>query len=410
MRPNASQPGGVGGTRRSSTADGRWSFRRAAGCRAAISCSSPTAASRPWPFSTPCAAAASPPSLARHPVRRSTSPRRPAQAAPPPSLGAIGRPRKKGARLPTLRDVLAAQHACWKSVRVAGRSRRGRARHRDRLGHRRVAACRPARRADPSGADPRSRAPLRAPGAAWHRPGPRPSPDRRLGRRGAGASSSPSRRRARIWASRRSGSGPTRPSRARRRACSPCSPWWRSWRIAAPPASGDGPRRRGTPRLGPPLSRRPGRRAPGDLARAGLGDARVPRAPNETPPQPAGALGPRPPPRRLNGQSRAERGSRSGGRGGREGGADRGAAAAAPLDHLPRARAQPVPRQGAARARRHLGPGRPRDGNRPPPSAAQARSHARPPRGHRGPAPRRRVARADRDPAAPGRRRCVCLS
>ena len=55
------------------------------------------------------------------------------------------------------------------------------------------------------------------------------------------------------------------------------------------------------------LQRRPGRRAPGDLARAGFGDVRAPKAPNETSPQPAGAMGPRPPPRRLNGRSRAER-------------------------------------------------------------------------------------------------------
>ena len=42
------------------------------------------------------------------------------EPAPPRLPGTIGRPRKKGARLPTLRDVLAAQSTCWKSVRVAG--------------------------------------------------------------------------------------------------------------------------------------------------------------------------------------------------------------------------------------------------------------------------------------------------
>ena len=71
------------------------------------------------------------------------------EPAPPRPPGTIGRPRKKGARLPTLRDVLAAESTVWRSARVVGRSRRGRAPHRDRFGHRRVAARRPARRAAP---------------------------------------------------------------------------------------------------------------------------------------------------------------------------------------------------------------------------------------------------------------------
>ena len=42
------------------------------------------------------------------------------EPAPPRPPGTIGRPRKKGARLPTLRDVLAAESTSWRSVRVAG--------------------------------------------------------------------------------------------------------------------------------------------------------------------------------------------------------------------------------------------------------------------------------------------------
>ena len=52
------------------------------------------------------------------------------EPAPPRPPGKIGRPRKKGARLPTLRDVLAAENTSWRSVRVTGRSWRGRARSR----------------------------------------------------------------------------------------------------------------------------------------------------------------------------------------------------------------------------------------------------------------------------------------
>ena len=55
------------------------------------------------------------------------------------------------------------------------------------------------------------------------------------------------------------------------------------------------------------LQRRARRRAPGHLARAGFGHVTAPRRPHETPPCPAAALGLRPLPRRLNGQSRAER-------------------------------------------------------------------------------------------------------
>ena len=42
------------------------------------------------------------------------------EPAPPRPPGTIGRPRKKGARLPTLRDVLAAESTVWRSARVVG--------------------------------------------------------------------------------------------------------------------------------------------------------------------------------------------------------------------------------------------------------------------------------------------------
>jgi hypothetical protein len=53
------------------------------------------------------------------------------------------------------------------------------------------------------------------------------------------------------------------------------------------------------------LQRRARRRSSRDLARAGFGGVTSPRREDETPPLPASTVGPRPPPRRLNGQSRA---------------------------------------------------------------------------------------------------------
>ena len=248
----------------------------------------------------PCAAAASPPSPARHPTRPSTSrlllawpghDRPPAQEGRAPAHPAR-RPRRPEHRL----AERAGGGPVTAQARAASRSPRP-----PPCGG--TAACPSCR---PSGADPRPRTPLRAPGAALHRPGQGPCSDRDLGRRAAGRSRSRSRRSARAFASRRSGSGPTRPSRAPRRACSPCSPSWPSWWISFPLASGDGLRpRRGTPSLAPPLSRRPGRRAPRDLARAAFGHVGAQGAPNKTPSRPARALGLRPLPRRLNGQSRA---------------------------------------------------------------------------------------------------------
>ena len=44
----------------------------------------------------------------------------PCEPAPPRPSGTIGRPRKKGARRPTLRDVLLAEATSWQGVRVTG--------------------------------------------------------------------------------------------------------------------------------------------------------------------------------------------------------------------------------------------------------------------------------------------------
>ena len=102
------------------------------------------------------------------------------EPAPPRPPGTIGRPRTKGARLPTLSEVLADESTLLADGRRAGLVRGGRAHDRDRLGHRGLAARRPAGRADPLGADPRSREPLRTSGAALHRPRARPGADRGL--------------------------------------------------------------------------------------------------------------------------------------------------------------------------------------------------------------------------------------
>ena len=224
----------------------------------------------------------------------------------PPGLGTIGRPRKKGARLLTLRDVLAAQSTCWKSVQVAGRSRCGRARHRDRHGHRRVAARRPARRA--------------APGVLVRDPEGRFAPQARLG-------TDPARDPAQIvaWFVRRwcvevtfqearAHLGVETQRQWSDKAIARTTPCLLALFSVVALAGGSPPRPRaatgrghGVVRQGSAhLQRRPGRRAPGDLARAGFGDVRVRRPSDETSPQPAGALGLRPLPRRLNGQSRTQ--------------------------------------------------------------------------------------------------------
>src|SRR5215218_10500097 len=101
------------------------------------------------------------------------------EPAQPRVPGTIGRPRKKGARQPTLSEVLAAESTRWQRVH-AGLVWRRRAPDRDHLGDGGVAARRSAGRADPLGADPRSAEPLRASGSAVHRPDPRPGADRGL--------------------------------------------------------------------------------------------------------------------------------------------------------------------------------------------------------------------------------------
>ena len=225
--------------------------------------------------------------------------------APPRLPGTIGRPRKKGARRPTLRDVLAAQSTSWKSVRVGGLVRRARSRDRDRLGDRRVATRRAARCADPLGAGPRPRGPLRASGAAVHRPRPGSGSDCRLvceamagrGHLSGGARASGRRDAAAVvrQGHRAHHAMPARPVLHRG------APGGSASRSRAATGRGDDVVRQASA----DLQRRPGRRAPRDLARAAFGHVGAPRAPNKTQPRPAGALGLRPLPRRLNGQSRA---------------------------------------------------------------------------------------------------------
>ena len=223
----------------------------------------------------------------------------------PPRLGMIGRPRTKGARLATLRDVLAAGGASWQSARVAGRSRRRRARSRSPRrgpcgGTPACPSCRSAGRwsAIPSAAS-RGSAPTRP--ETQSRSSPRASRRRQVevtlqearahlgwarrawaGGRGAGRPraarpGSPKRGRAARRPgpdrrSRRGDSDPTTPPRASHHPCSPCSPSRPSRRIGFPPAGGDGPRRqRGAPSPGPPHPRRLGGRARRELARAALG-------------------------------------------------------------------------------------------------------------------------------------------
>ena len=102
------------------------------------------------------------------------------EPAPPRLPGTIGRPRTKGARLPAPLAGPAGGGHLLAGARRARLVRRGRAHDRGRLGHRGLAARRLAGCADPVGADPRSRAPLRASGAALHRPRAGPGPDRLL--------------------------------------------------------------------------------------------------------------------------------------------------------------------------------------------------------------------------------------
>jgi hypothetical protein len=116
------------------------------------------------------------------------------------------------------------------------------------------------------GAGARSREPLCTAGPALHRTDARARADRGVERSGAGPSRSPSRKRAPISVSRRSGSGRTRPSPAPRPACSPCSRSSRCWLHGSQSANGNGSRRlRGTPNrarpspmLWPPCAMRSG--------------------------------------------------------------------------------------------------------------------------------------------------------
>ncbi|WP_289014354.1 transposase [uncultured Methylobacterium sp.] len=162
--------------------------------------------------------------------------------------GTIGRPRTKGARLPTLAATLVAKDTPWRSVMVPGwygSARRGIEvasgtavwRH----GGMPVVPIRSRARA-------RSSPALRAPGVALHRPRPRPSPDRimvrpPLERRGhLPGGTRPSRRRD------ESGSGPIRRLLAPSPACSPCSRSSPCWLRVSRLANGDASRPpRGTP-------------------------------------------------------------------------------------------------------------------------------------------------------------------
>ena len=145
------------------------------------------------------------------------------EPAPPRRPGTVGRPRTKGARLPTLAEVLAdAGHALAAGHR-ARLVRRGRARRRDLL------------RPPPSGATRACRS-CRSVGcccaipctASTRRPCSAPIPPASRCRSSAGSSSagrwrSPSARCATISASRPSASGRTGRSPAPRPACSRCS-------------------------------------------------------------------------------------------------------------------------------------------------------------------------------------------
>ncbi|MGT2489236.1 IS701 family transposase [Methylobacterium oryzae CBMB20] len=169
------------------------------------------------------------------------------EPAPPRPPGTIGRPRTKGARLPTLAAILAAKDTRWHAVVVPGWYGAGERTLEIASGTAvwRHGVC-PSCRSDGCWcAIPRAalhRRPCSAPNRAAS---PRRSWD---GSCGAGPSRSPSRKRAPILGSRRSGSGPTRRSPAPRPACSPCSRSSHCWPHASRLANGDASRPpRGTP-------------------------------------------------------------------------------------------------------------------------------------------------------------------
>jgi DDE superfamily endonuclease len=102
------------------------------------------------------------------------------EPAPPRKPGTVGRPRAKGARLPSLADVMADTGHALGGGHRAGLVRRGRARRRGLLRHRRVAPRRAAGGADPLGAAARPAGPLRSAGPALHQAGEPPAAGRAL--------------------------------------------------------------------------------------------------------------------------------------------------------------------------------------------------------------------------------------
>ncbi len=131
------------------------------------------------------------------------------EPAPPRPPGTVGRPRTKGHAPAHARPGPRRPGHGLAAPRCAGLVRRGRARHRHRLGHRRVAARRHARGADPLScwsAIPSTASSRRRCCAPTSRD---PRSRSCHGSCGAGASRSPFRRPAPISASRRSGNGLT---------------------------------------------------------------------------------------------------------------------------------------------------------------------------------------------------------
>lgn len=169
------------------------------------------------------------------------------EPAPARPSGTIGRPRTKGARLPTLAATLVAQdtHGMrpWCRAGTGQPSAASRSPPAPRFGG--MVGCRSCQSAGYCCAIPRAASrpkPCSAPTSpATHSRSCR-------GSSAVGASRSPSRKRAPILGSRRSGSGPKRRLRAPRPACSPCSRSSRCWLRNSRPANGNGSRLpRGTP-------------------------------------------------------------------------------------------------------------------------------------------------------------------
>jgi hypothetical protein len=101
--------------------------------------------------------------------------------APPRRPGTIGRPRTKGARLPTLAEILADRSGHTLGTGHGARLvRRGRPGGRDLFCYRGLAPRRLAGSTDPLGAAARSAKPLRPAGPALHRSRPRAAADRPL--------------------------------------------------------------------------------------------------------------------------------------------------------------------------------------------------------------------------------------